>query len=346
MDQDGAVDAPIDTATCQAKDAGDIQTNYPLPTATSIQFAALHAMPPGEQILFNDWNAQPNTVSSLTPDGMTATTLFQAYRVWSMGVSHDKKTIAFSCGDPNQQTDFGLQIGDSIQETWLYDVATQSVKLLAHGNINDECHTFGPQDSILWVCRRYDFAETPATDDAGGVDGTNKGYRVGRIDLATGLFDFITDDDPMTSTLMPQPTPDGTSLLYSSQHATSATKTTDSIVSLPLGCGSPSTARSNAYSPTLSPDGTRYTYNDATAAGALYASSLDGASTVKLTSENGTGVAWSPDGSRVAYLVYDNASSCQNIHVVKTDGSQASSPTTLRACATTKEFITQLAWVP
>jgi Tol biopolymer transport system component len=94
----------------------------------------------------------------------------------------------------------------------------------------------------------------------------------------------------------------------------------------------------------LSPDGTRYVYADDSQMGALYASNLDGTSTVKLTSEAGTNAAWSPDGTKVAYLVFDNTADCSQLDVVASDGSTAASPTRLRDCTKTGEFITELAW--
>src|SRR6185369_14945365 len=120
-------------------------TDIPL-TPGDIQFAALNPLPAGEQILFNDWNPSPNVLKSMTPDGATTTDVFAAYRVWSMGVSHAAGSIAFSCGDPQQEEHYGVNIGDAIQNTWVYDVAAQTAKLVAPGNVNDECHTFSADD--------------------------------------------------------------------------------------------------------------------------------------------------------------------------------------------------------
>jgi hypothetical protein len=348
-DSGSATDGPVadgsssDAPSCPTDDAGGDAGVYPIPTPASIQFAAKAPLPSGEQLLFNDWNPQPNTVSSLTPDGVTSTPVFQIYRAWSLGVSHDAKSIAFSCGDPSQQADFGLQIGDSIQQTWIYDVATQAIRLVAHGNINDECHTFGPGDTTLWVCRRYDFAET---GDGGDLMGTNLGYRIGRIALPSNEFTFVTADGSSTSTvaLYPQPTADGQGVYYSTSQSVSATQTKSTVVRMPLPCGVASTVHSDAREPVLSPDGTRYVYADDTDTGALHASTVDGKTTVKLTSAAGTNAAWSPDGTRVAYLVYDGTAGCQHIDVVKSDGSTAGSPTRLRDCSKTGEFITELAW--
>ena len=339
-----AADAPAaDAVSCPTDDAGSDAGVYPIPTPASIQFAAKAALPSGEQLLFNDWNPQPNTVSSLTPDGATRTVVFEIYRAWSMGVSHDAKSIAFSCGDPAQQADFGLQIGDSIQQTWIYDVPTQAIHLVAHGNINDECHTFGPGDTTLWVCRRYDFAEE---GDGGNLMGTNKGYRIGRIALPSNEFTFVTADESSMSTvaLYPQPTAGGQSVYYSTSQAVSATQTKSTVLAMPLPCGAATVMRSDARDPVLSPDGTRYVYADDSDKGALHASTLDGTTAMKLTSEAGTNAAWSPDGTKVAYLVYDGTAGCSHIDVVKSDGSTATTPTRLRDCGKSGEFITELAW--
>jgi hypothetical protein len=329
-----------DAASC-ADDAGFDGGTYPLPTPTSIQFAAKAALPSGEQLLINDWNAQPNTVSSLSPDGTTKTVIFEVFLAWSMGVSHDGKSIAFSCGDPTQQADFGLQIENSINQSWIYDVPTQTIHLVSHGNLDDECHTFGPGDTTLWVCRRYDFQET---GDGGDLMGTNKGYRIGRIDLPSNDFTFLTPDEPDDLALYPQPTADGGSVYYSTSQVVSATQTNDTVELMPLPCGTASSERSNAREPVLSPDGTRYVYADDSQMGALYASNLDGTSSVRLTSEAGTNAAWSPDGTKVAYLVFDSTADCSHLDVVQSDGSSATSPTRLRDCTKTGEFITELAW--
>jgi len=332
-----------DSSACAPDGEGLDAGAYPVPTPASILFAAKAALPSGEQLLFNDWNPSPNTVSSLTPDGATKTEVFDVYRAWSMGVSHDGKSIAFSCGDPNQQADFGLQIGDSIQQTWIYDVASQAIHLVARGNINDECHTFGPGDTALWVCRRYDFAET---GDASDLTGTNKGYRIGSIDLATNAFTFFTPDDSASSTyaLYPQPTVDGRSVYYSTTQNVSATEAKSTVLDAPLCGGAMADVRDGASAPVLSPDGTRYVYADDTQMGALHASTLDGKTDVTVTTVAGTNAVWSPDGTKVAYLVYDTVAGCQHIDVVNSDGSAASSPTRLRDCSKTGEFITQLAW--
>ncbi|MGH7295316.1 MAG: hypothetical protein ACRELB_10295 [Polyangiaceae bacterium] len=338
-DGPGAADGAACTPPGDGLDAGA----YPIPTPASIQFAAKAALPSGEQLLFNDWSPSPNTVSSLTPDGLTKTEVFDVYRAWSMGVSHDGKSIAFSCGEPDQLADFGLQIGDSIQQTWIYDASSQAIHLVAHGNINDECHTFGPGDTTLWVCRRYDFEET---GDAGNLAGTNGGYRVGWIDLATGAFSFFTPDDSSSATyaLYPQPTADGAGVYYSTTQNVSATQTKSTLLYAPL-CGGPAVdVRDGAREPVISPDGTRYVYASDAEKGALHASTLDGVADVKITAAAGTNAVWSPDGSRVAYLVYDVAAGCQHIDVVKSDGTTAASPTRLRDCTKTGEFITQLAW--
>jgi hypothetical protein len=314
-------------------DMGPGQTTF-VPAPADIEFAPVHPLPQGEQIVFNDWNASPNTVASVTPDGATTTEIFKAYRIWSLGISHDAKTIAFACGDPLQEMHYGIPIFDAIQHTWLYDTAAETATLLSDGNVNDECHAFGPGDTALFLCRRYDFTNC----------GDNKTYRIGRIDLGTKTFSFLSPEDPMTLALDPQPAPDGATLLFT-QIVLNPPKQDYSLQKVTLPGGSPALLRAQAGSVVLSPDGTRYLYADYTDGGKLWVSGLDGSNATRIAPVRGTGATWSPDGTKVAYLSDDANVSCAHIDVVAADGSTATAPTRIRDCTKTNEFITQLAWI-
>jgi len=314
-------------------DTGPVSATF-VPTPADIQFSAASLLPHGEQILFNDWNPSPNTLSSMTPDGLAVTKVFSAYRLWSFGVSHAGDTIAFACGDPQQEAHYqGLNLGDAIQHTWLFDAASQAATLLADGNVNDECHAFAPGDATLYVCRRYDFTNCFA----------DKGYRLGALDLATKAFTFLSPEDPSTMALNPQPTPDGASLVFAEIQATSG-GFVRTIQEMDLPAGTPSLVRDAAGFPGLSPDGTRYVYADYTDGGKLWVSTLDGSAKQRIAPQ-GDSAAWSPDGASVAYLAADTSVSCNHVDVVKADGSTATAPVRVRDCTKTNEFITELAWI-
>jgi hypothetical protein len=325
---DAGTDAPADVLT---------DGYVPVPTASSIDFTAKNPLPSGEQILFNDWNQQPNPVLSMKPDGSGATEIFAAYRIWSMGASHSGNRIAFACGDPEQAQHYGITLGDAIQNSFLYDAGTQSISVLAYGNINDECHTFNASDTRIYVCRRYDF--TP------GLQSTNKGYRLGSIDIATQSFGFITPDVQYQMDLYPQPTPDESEFYFTHIVITPPSTQTRSIMKMALPNGAPALVRDNASDEALSPDGTHYAYADWSDNFKLYVSSLDGSSVVKVADNAGTSLTFSPDGTELAYLRDDSTANCAHIEVVHTDGSDASSPTRIRDCSKTGEMITELAWI-
>ena len=329
-----APDAESDGSADAAPDAEPDAGPPPPPTADSIQFKVLAPLPQGEQLLFNEWGASPNKLFSMTPDGAVTTPVLQALRIWSFGVSHDASRIAFSCADPDQQAHFGITMGDAIQHTWLFDTATQVPELLAYGNLNDECHVFGPGDTTLYVCRRYDF------DDLGHF----KGWRIGKIDPSTKDFAFLTPDLPNTYDLFPQPLPDGISLLFG-RIELQGTKQNPSVLQMSLPDGTPTTLRTDGGRPALSPDGTRYVYQNSADAHTLYSSKLDGTDPVKVTNAQASEPAWSPDGASIAYLVWDNAAGCSHLDVVASDGSEAAAPKRLRDCSLTGDFMTQLAWV-
>jgi hypothetical protein len=329
----GGMDAGTDAPT----DAPLTDGYVPVPTASSIQFAAKNPLPAGEQILFNDWNKQPNRVMSMKPDGSGATEIFDAYRVWSMGVSHSGNQVAFACGDPEQAQHYGITLGDAIQNSFLYDATTQSVSVLDYGNINDECHSFNAADDRVYVCRRYDFTS--------GSPPTNKGYRLGSIDIASKSFGFITPDKQYQMDLYPQPTADESELYFTRIVITPPNKQTRTIMKMALPNGAPQVVRNTASGNTLSPDGTHYAYADWTDKFKLYVSSLDGKSVVKVADNPGTNLVFSPDGTELAYLRDDATANCSHVEVVHTDGSDASSPTRIRDCSTTGELITGLAWI-
>ncbi|GMV15536.1 MAG: hypothetical protein AMXMBFR56_37600 [Polyangiaceae bacterium] len=318
---DAASDAP----------AGDSSVAKPEPA--DIGFQSASPVPSGEQLLFNDWNAQPNTVSSIEPDGSSETKLFEAYRVWSMGVTKDVSKIAFACGDPLQKEHYGVEIGDAIQHTWVFDVAAQSASVLAWGNINDECHDWNDKNDSMVVCRRRDF------DASGG----NKTYRIGRL-ATSGAFEWLglgEDATPTTMELHPQVTSDESTLYYTLIQI-SGGKQARSIMKKTLPGGAPELVRASASSGVLSPDGTRLLFADTTQQSALFSMKLDGSDVVKVATRNGTSAVWSPDGNKVAYL-WGETMGCSHIEVVSADGSQADAPLRIRDCGSS--FVTELAWV-
>jgi len=305
-----------------------------IPTAEDVQFASISPMPLGEWIVFNDWNPQPNEVLMMRSDGSQELTLFEAYRVWSMGVSNDATKIAFSAGDPEQEAHFGVSIGDAIQPTFLYDSVTESATNLTYGNLNDECHRFGPGDAFLYLCRRYDFAD----------DEQAKGYRIGRLELTRKKFEWLTEEDPASLSLNPEPTTDETQLYYTRIPVPGSR----SIVRAPLPSGTEESVKADAGTPVFSPEGTLMVWNDYQQMGALVVSDLEGANPVLVaTATAGTPstARWSPDGARIVYLRWDDANACSHVEVVRADGSDVAAPPRIHDCASSGRFVTELAWI-
>lgn len=328
-----------DTGTSAEDTGSETSTDAGIPHTTpeEIAFQAIAPLPAGEQLLINDWNASPNAVFSIKPDGTGATEIFRGYRVWAMGVSHAADKIAFSCGDPKQAERYGLEIGDAIQHTWVYDVATQKLAPLSKGNLNDECHSFSPDDKTLYVCRRYDFAFD-------GTNVTNKGWRIVGIDLASGASTFLSPDVAREYHLGPQPTPDGKELWYSITKVEPPTQKFRIVkTSLPAG-GAATEIRADASRPVLSPDGKKYVFSDPTQKSALMISDVGGATATKVAN-GGTETRFSPDGSRIAFLTFDSANNCSHVEIAKIDGSEVDKPTRVVDCSKTKQFITELAWI-
>ncbi len=324
--------------TGSTEDAGtDASTPPPDPTSSDIAFKARAALPAGELLVFDDWSKDPNGLYVSKPDGSAQTLIFEAKRVWSFGVSHDRKTIAFACEDPFAGRGCGFRFSDAFQNRWVYDVAGWRATLLSKGNVNDECHMFGPGDKELFVCRRYDFTK----------DGKFKGWRLAKTDLASGSFSFLTPEETtITYRLDPNVTPDGQSMISTRLVVTPPSSQTYAIEKRSPISGTASVLLADAGRVRLSPDGTKMVFTNYADARKLYVKAVDGASpAVKVLDAEASRPVFSPDGLRVAYLVDDKTANCQHIEIVKADGSDAASPTRVHDCATAKDFITALAWI-
>jgi hypothetical protein len=320
-------------ASGEAGSAGSGGEPLTEPTPESISFQAVNPLPSGEFILFNEWAASPNRVSSIRPDGSEETEIFRAMRVWSMGAQGDR--VAFACGDPQQEAHYGTAIGDAIQHTWLYDGLTQTASVLAWGNINDECHRFSPDAASLFVCRRTDF----------DAMGQNKTYRIGRIDIGTREFQFLTPEADTELALIPEPLPGGASLIYTHVKIV-GTQQQQSIRRLSFDGKPTEEIRAAAGRAALSPDGVHYAYQDYDEKGAVYIASLDtNDAPVLISSKRGASLTFSPDGTEVAMLHDEPTASCQHIDIVKVDGSEKDTPRRVLDCVQKSAVITKLAWV-
>jgi hypothetical protein len=309
-----------------------------VPTPESTRFSAIAPLPDGEQILFNDWSASPNTVASMRPDGSAEVVVFEAYRVWGMGVSRDASTIAFSSGDPEQEAHYGVTFGDAIQHTFLYDAASETATNLTRGRINDECHTFSDDGASLYLCRRGE-----VTQDGGELSTTL--YHPVRVDLATGAEQEVLAPQDDVMALQLQPDADEASGLLTWIVLPPSPPAEHSVRRIDLATGEVELVRADAGVPVLSPDGARYLYADYTQEGTLWSSSLEGGDEVQVVAASVTGAVWSPDGTRVAFLLDDDELPCADVAVASADGSDAEAPVVVRDCAETGEFVTELAWI-
>ncbi len=323
-------------AGCAGAPAHD--DRFPRPSAQDIQFEAVSELPHGERIVYNDWGT-PNSVRSMAPDGSSPAELFRALRVWSMSVEPSGARIAFSASDPAQEANYGVTFTDSIQHTWQYDVATQSVELIAHGNINDECHVYGPGGRYLYVCRRFDFGYS-------GDQGSFRGWELGRLDPACDSYQRLSPDLERTFELNPAPLATDSRLLFTRIVLPTPSTQTREIRRLDVASRQSEALRADADNPVISPDGSRYLYRSRAAPQGLFSASVSGDDApIQISDQAVTSPIWSPSGDRVAYLVQD-PTQCSHIEVRQADGSGAA--TRILDCvsgALAGQFVTKLSWL-
>ena len=307
----------------------------------------LQAGPPlgsGQWLLANRWSPAPDAVFALDPAdlGGPARTVLTANRVWSMGASADGRTILFSSHDPMRETQFGLTLLDSIQNSFAFDTAARTVALLAPAgsawaNVNDECLQPSADGAYVYLCRRYDFT----------AQGSFLGWRLGRIRVADGSFEFLRPDVPGGPfELTVQELPGATHVLF--ELRARPPETGSSLYTRELSTGTEVVVRANARRPILAPDGHRVLFADATDQSRLKTFDLQapGDPAVPVSTTAGAGdAAWSPDGQTIVYSVFDQAKSCDHLERVTWSGTAWSAPARVRDCAQTGEVITSLAWV-
>jgi hypothetical protein len=307
-----------------------------------IDFVAAAPLPPGQWLVANDWGLNPNKVFALDPAdlGGAARLVFTARRVWAMAPRLDGSAIAFSSFDPMQEAHFGVTFNDSIQNSFWFDTATRSLSLLAPAgstwaNVNDECYHPSADGEFVYICRRYDFV----------ADGSFFGWRLGRIRIADGEFEFLRPDAPNGPfEFRPQEIPGTTKLLFDLRVRPPATGST--IYTHDLVGGAEVMVRADAWRPNLAPDGRRVLFSDLTDQSRLKTFDLQapGVAAVPVSPTLGAGnAAWSPDGQTLVYTVFEN--SCTHLERVTWSGTAWSAPERLRDCHQSGEFITNLTWI-
>lgn len=312
--------------------------------ADDIQLVLGTPLASGSYVLMNNWAVDPNPVLAVPVSdlGGPAQTVFTTRRIWSLGAADDGSAILFSSWDAAQEEHFGLTIGDSIQNTFVYASASQRVRYLGPPgstwqNVNDECHELSADGEYVYVCRRYDF--TP--------EGAFSGWRLGRIRASDRSFEFLRPDAPGGPfELNAQEIPGTTSILFELRARPPMTGI--AIHTRDLASGAETMLWQNASRPSLAPDGDRVVYADTTMQYRLRQRSLSRPTDPPVVVSPTTGVGravWSADSNTLVYTVYDQPQNCDHLERVTWDGGAWSAPARVRDCAQTAEFIADIVWV-
>jgi hypothetical protein len=329
-----AIDGMV--ATDAAIDAGIPDAQFAAPSAQDISFTGFSQLPQGQWILVTDWRRSPQTLLAISPTSPAATprSIFGVNRFWSFATEADGARMLFAAWDELQTEHYGITMLHSIENTFLYERASQSMRAIAWGNINDECHAFSPDGQFAYVCRRYDFVP------AGGSDGP----RIGRIYLDSGYFEFLRPEQDESVELYPQPLPGGQHLLFGLRYFD--INQPGAIVRRDLGNGAETLVMASAGRPVLAPDGHRMLYQSEVD-DLFYVFDLNTPTIApfRLSTTAGIDSAWSPDGSAIIYSVFEPSGSCTHLDRVTLVGSTPTSPVRIRDCLVTGEFYGNLAWI-
>jgi hypothetical protein len=341
-DTDADTDSDTDTNTDSGTDAdtdsdtdsdADTDTEVFWLTPDDIDFQEVDPPLPGECIYYGVWGGTDG-LEMISPDGLTTGTRFTANRIWSFGVAHDGVTVAFSSVDPFEEEHWGLTIGDAIQYTWLFAPGEQPAQITA-GNINDEGQLFSADDQALYLSRRANFWQE-VVDDTLTIG--NDPYRILTHDLGSAEETWITPLVESVNDIGPAVLPDGDILFWRqnpdfSQELMRMNGDGSDIASVLDG----------ATGPEVSPDGDLVAYRQtwSTLAIAPADDLLGGATVVDGGDQFFYGISFSPDQTRIAYLLGHAGSSCSDLWVADVDGSD---PMMLVDCVENDVFPVGLEW--
>jgi hypothetical protein len=337
-------DSDTDTDTGTDTDSGtDTDTDTGIDTDTDtevfwltpddIDFQEVDAPLPGECIYYGVWGGT-DSLEMISPDGLTSGTRFTANRIWSFGVAHDGVTVAFSSVDPSEEEHWGLTIGDAIQYTWLFAPGEQPVQITA-GNINDEGQLFSADDKTLYLCRRANFWQE-VVDDTLSIG--NDPYRVLTHDLGSAEETWITPLVENVNDIGPAVLPDGDILFWRqnpdfSQELMRMSGNGSDITSVLDG----------ATGPVVSPGGDLVAFRQSWSALVIAPADdlLGGTTVVDGGDQFFYGISFSPDQTRIAYLLGHAGYSCSDLWVADVDGSD---PMMLADCVADSVFPVGLEW--
>jgi len=313
-------DADTDTDTDSDSDSGtdtdtDTDTEVFWLTPDDIGFEEVDSPLVGDCIYYGLWGST-DSLEMISPDGLTTGTRFRVNRLWSFGVAHDGVTVVFSSVDPFEEEHWGVTIGDAIQYTWLFAPGEDPVQITA-GNINDECHLFSDDDQKLYLCRRASFWQEGEGDT---FEFGNDPYRIMTHDLGTAEETWLT---PLVENVMdigPAVLPDGDILFWRQGPPPEF----DQGLWRMNGDGSDiSSVLDGATNPVVSPSGDLVAFRqDWSALVIAPADDLLGGTTI-IESDTGNfyGFSFSPDQTRIAYLLGRDGTMCSDLWVADVDGS-------------------------
>jgi hypothetical protein len=341
-DADAGVDAGTDADADAGTDAGadtdtGSDTGLPWLEPGDISFEEVDPPLAGDFIYYGLWGNGTDSLEMISADGATRGTRFRVSRLWSFGVAHDGRTVAFSAADPYQEEHWGVTIGDAIQYTWLLRPGEPPVQITS-GSINDECHVFSADDATLFLCRRAGFWQK--TENGELTFGSDP-YRILTHALGSAQESWLTPLVPNVSDIGPAPVRDGRILFW--RQEPQGTAFSQTLMRMDADGSGVEQLLDGATGPVASPDGDLVAYRQAwsTLEVAPADDPANGTPIIESDTGNFYGVSFSPDQSRIAYLLGRDDAMCSDLWIADADGTDRA---LLLDCVADGIFPSGVAW--
>jgi hypothetical protein len=249
-------------------------------------------------------------------------------------------TLAFSSADPDQESDYGVTLGDAIQYTWIFEPGKEP-RQLTNGNINDECHSFIENDGKLLMCRRANFFQC---EKGGSTVWGNDPYRILTVDVATGEEHFLSGMNPDVMEIGPQLRNDGTIIYW--RNELKSGKFVQSLMKMNGDGGGVEYLHEGWTAPRLSRDRTKVLFR-AKQWTQIFLSPADDFSSPQLVIDGaGSRLSkydFSPDMKYVVYSKPHPSANCDDIYTAQLPG--GANQTLIMDCVKTGKNVVGLQWV-